>query len=322
MILILCFSAPESEAIFVQEIDLSPIDIVQEIEVVSVSGTVTDVAGEPLIGVTVQIKGTGTGTATDFDGTYSLEKVDEDAILVFSYVGMVTREEPVRGRSQIDVVMQEDATQLEEVVVTALNIERDRSSLGYSVTQIGEAELNRVKQNNFVNSLTGKVAGLQISKAATGLDGSSRVVLRGISSLLGNNRPLFVVDGVPVDNSFGGGGQWGGRDMGDALSDINPEDIASVSVLKGAGAAALYGSRGANGAIIIQTKKGHKTDGIGITATSSYVASAPMVYPDFQNEYGHGAFGLYPTNQSPRDISDTPFPWGWSWGQKWMEKID
>lgn len=313
-ILILCFFVLESGAVIVYEIDSSPSNAIRGKEEISVSGMVTDAAGDPLIGVTVQIKGTGTGTATDFDGTYYLDKVDEDAILVFSYVGMVTLEEAVRGRSQIDVVMQEDATRLEEVVVTALNIERDRSSLGYSVTQIEGAELNRVKQNNFVNSLTGKVAGLQISKAATGLDGSSRVVLRGISSLLGNNRPLFVVDGIPVDNSFGGGGQWGGRDMGDALSDINPEDIASISVLKGAGAAALYGSRGANGAIIIQTKKGYKTEGVGITATSSYVASTPMVYPDFQNEYGHGAFGLYPTDQSPRDISDTPFPWGWSWG--------
>src|SRR5699024_6493296 len=164
-------------------------------------------------GVTVQVKGTQLGTATDLDGSFSLSEVNEDAILIFSYIGMMTIEEPVNGRNNIHVIMEEDAARLEEVVVTALNIERDKSSLGYSVTQIEGTELNRVKQNNFVNSLTGKVAGLQISKAATGLDGSSRVVLRGISSLLGNNRPLFVVDGVPVDNSFGGGGQWGGRDM-------------------------------------------------------------------------------------------------------------
>lgn len=272
-------------------------------------------------GVNVFIKGTTNGTITDFDGEYSLEVPDQYAVLSFSFIGFEPHDEPLNGQSRLNIVLNEDMRNLKEVVITALNIERDKSSLGYSVTQLGGEEMNQAKENNVINGMAGKVAGLQVTKAPTGVDGSTRVVLRGINSLTGNNRPLIVVDGIPVDASSGGAGQWGGKDMGDALSDLNPEDIESYSVLKGAGAAAAYGSRGANGVILITTKKGKKGKGLGISTSSSYQIEQPYVFPDFQNEYGHGAFGQYPTKVNAMDISDTPLPWGWSWGPK-MDGLD
>ena len=211
----------------------------------------------------------------------------------------------------------EDILAIEEVVVTALSIERDKNSLGYSITQVGSDELNSVKENNPINSLAGKVAGLQISSTPTGVDGSTRVILRGVASLSSGNRPLIVVDGIPVDgDTYGGAGLGGGKDMGDALSDINPEDIESMSVLKGAGAAAAYGSRGSNGVILITTKSGTRRKGLGVTFNSSYIMESASVYPQLQNKYGQGAFGQHPT-EVVADMSDIKGeePWIWSWGR-------
>ncbi len=284
-----------------------------------ITGKVTSLA-EPqgLPGVNVVIKGTTAGVITDINGNYQINKPNENAILQFSFIGFETQEKSVSGQSVINVVLSEDIHSIDEVVVTALNIERDKNSLGYSITQVGNEEINTVKQTNPINSLAGKVAGLQISNTPSGVDGSSRVVLRGISSLSGSNRPLIVIDGIPVEgNSYGGSGIGGGKDMGDALSDINPEDIESMSVLKGAGAAAAYGSRGASGVILIITKNGSKRKGIGVTVSSSYIMESPLVYPELQSEYGQGAFGQYPTEvvASMANIRGEE-PWIWSWGRK------
>jgi TonB-linked SusC/RagA family outer membrane protein len=284
-----------------------------------VTGKVTSkTETEGLPGVNVIIKGTVTGMTTDVNGMYSISVPAADAVLQFSFIGFQSREIPVTGQSVINVVLEEDVQSIDEVVVTALSIERNKNSLGYSITQVGSEELTSVKESNPINSLAGKVAGLQISNTPSGVDGSTRVVLRGISSLSGSNRPLIVIDGVPVEgDSYGGAGIWGGKDMGDALSDINPEDIENMSVLKGAGAAAAYGSRGANGVILITTKSGATRKGIGVSVSSSYIMESPLVYPELQNKYGQGGFGQHPTElgTTMTNIKGEE-PWIWSWGRK------
>jgi TonB-linked SusC/RagA family outer membrane protein len=277
-----------------------------------ISGVVKDSkTGESIPGVSVVTMGTKEGIATDLDGKFSLKVLNLNDVLSVSFVGYTTQNITMNGNTTFDILLVEDVTKLEEVVVTALNINRTKTSLGYSISTLDGKDLNKAKENNVINSLSGKVAGLQISKSASGVDGSSRVVLRGISSLLGENRPLVVVDGIPVNAGHGGGGMWGGTDGGDGLSDINSEDIESMSILKGAGAAAAYGSRGANGVILITTKKGLNKKGLGVSLTSNYMNDSPMLYPKFQNEYGHGAFGTYPAS-----LPDIGNPWMWSYGPK------
>lgn len=272
--------------------------------------TATEKAGVP--GVNVVIKGTTTGVISDINGNYQIDVPDNNSVLQFSFIGFATQEVPVNGKSNINIQLQEDVHSIDEVVVTALSIERNKNSLGYSITQVDSDEISQAKENNPINSLAGKVAGLQITKAPTGVDGSSRVILRGVASLLGNNRPLFVIDGIPMDAGYGGGGRWGGKDSGDALADLNPEDIESMSVLKGAGAAAAYGSRGANGVILVTTKKGKSRKGIGITVSSGYTTETPMITPDFQYDYAQGAFTDYPAMNGSR----LDHPWIWSYGPK------
>ncbi|SHE94004.1 TonB-linked outer membrane protein, SusC/RagA family [Mariniphaga anaerophila] len=278
-----------------------------------VSGRVTSAdEQEGLPGVNVIIKGTSKGVITDASGNYSIEIPNENVVLQYSFIGFNTQEFSVNGQRTINVVLTEDIQSIDEIVVTALAIERDKNSLGYSITQVSADEINQAKENNPINSLAGKVAGLQITKAPTGVDGSSRVILRGVASLLGNNRPLFVIDGIPMDAGYGGGGRWGGVDSGDALSDLNPEDIESMSVLKGAGAAAAYGSRGANGVILVTTKKGKIRKGIGISVSSGYTVETPMITPEFQYAYAQGAFTQYPAMNGSR----LDHPWIWSYGPK------
>ena len=269
----------------------------------------------PLIGVSVLVKGTKKGTTTDFDGNYSLANIGDNDILEFSYIGYSTKEIAVTNQTTINVYMDINAEQIDEVVVTALNIQRDKESLGYSISQVSSEEVNVARENNIVNSLSGKVSGLQITQSNTGVDGSSRVLLRGITTINGNNRPLVVVDGIPISNSSGGASGSGGIDRGDALSDINPDDVESISVLKGAGAAAAYGSLGMNGVILITTKSGIKKDGVGISFNSSFSFIDIALTPDLQNEYGAGAFGDFaPINANGRPVLDYPF--SWSWGPK------
>lgn len=295
-----------------------------------VSGQVLEMeTNMPLIGVTIVVKGTDKGVTTDFDGKYEINGIADTDVLVFSYIGYKTKEFLVGGQSTINVSLEVDAQEMDEVVITALNIQRDKESLGYSVSQISAAEVNVAKENNVMNSLTGKVSGLQISQANTGVDGSSRILLRGVTTINGSNRPLVVVDGIPISNDAGGGSQWGGVDRGDALSDINPDDVESISVLKGAGAAAAYGSLGMHGVILITTKSGTKKQGIGISLNSSFSFTEVALTPDLQNEYGSGAFGDFaPIGADGRPILDYPF--SWSWGPKmegqlytnWLGKPD
>lgn len=282
----------------------------------SVSGKVLEQGTNvPVLGVTILVKGTNNGTSTDFDGKFMLQNAGVNPVLVLSHIGYKTREVVVGNRNNITILLGVNAEEMDEVVVTALNIERDKESLGYSVSQISSGEVNVARENNVMNSLSGKVSGLQITQANTGVNSSSRVLLRGITTISGSNRPLVVIDGIPVNNGSGGASSWGGVDRGDALSDINPDDVESISVLKGAGAAAAYGSLGMNGVILITTKSGKKRKGIGVSLNSSFTLTEAYLTPDLQNEYGTGAFGGFaPIAGNGRPVLD--YPYSWSWGPR------
>ena len=261
-----------------------------------ISGTVADESGLPLPGVNIIVKGTTNGTQTDFDGKYSINASVGD-VLSFTYVGLKSQEVTVGASSTLNVTMQEDASVLDEVVVTALGIKREKKSLGYATQEVKGEAVSNVKSSNFVNSLSGRVAGLDIKTTGT-LGGSTNVVIRGNSSIAGNNQALFVIDGIPVDNSNSNSTDQrtgrGGYDYGNAASDINPDDIESINVLKGAAATALYGSRASNGVVMITTKKGTEKKGIGITITSSMTLGTAdkETLPRYQNKYGAG-YGPY-----------------------------
>lgn len=267
---------------------------------ITVKGQVTDQAGGPLTGVTVVVKGTTRGTITDFEGNYTLVNVPGDAVLVFSFIGMKDKEIVVAGESSINVSLEEETVGVGEVVVTAMGIKRQKRSIGYSTSEVGGNQLIESRDLNLGNALSGKVAGVSVAGNATGLGGSSRVVIRGNASLTGNNQPLYVIDGVPFDNTNqGSAGQWGGMDLGDGLSNINADDIASVQVLKGAAAAALYGYRGGNGAILITTKSGKKIqDGIGVEFNNNLTFNTINDYRSFQKVYGQGTQGIRPSDQT------------------------
>ncbi|WP_196890614.1 SusC/RagA family TonB-linked outer membrane protein [Aureivirga marina] len=261
----------------------------------TITGTVSDETG-PVPGVNIVVKGTATGTDTDFEGNFSIEASSDD-ILVFSFVGYKTVEELVGDRTVIYLTLTEDTEALDEVVVTALGVSRDKKSLGYATQEVKGDDVNTIKSGNITNALSGKVSGVQI-KTNNNIGGSTNVIIRGNSSLGFDNQALFVVDGVPIDNSTtNAGGQStarGGYDFGNVASDINPEDIASVNVLKGAAASALYGSRAANGVIIITTKKGRKGRGIGVTINSGISTGSidKSTFPKYQKQYGAG-YGPY-----------------------------
>lgn len=254
---------------------------------INVTGTVTDEAGMPLPGVAVQHKGTSSGTTSDFDGKYNID-VSSNTTLVFTYMGYKEQEVEVAGRSTIDIAMEPDAQSLDEVVVTALGISRNKQTLGYAVQDLKGEEITLTPETNIVNSLSGKIAGVQVTSGGSTVGASSRIVIRGNSSF-SDNQPLFVVDGTPIDNSTTNLGGNGGVDWGNTASDIDPNSIESVTVLKGANASALYGSRAANGVIIITTKKGGKNGtGLGVDYISSVVFDKPGYFPKQQNEYGGG----------------------------------
>lgn len=254
----------------------------------TVSGDVASANGEPLAGVSVLLQGTSTGTVTDAKGKYSLSVPKANAILVFSYTGYLSQTVNVKGRSVINVSLESDSKQLSEVVVTALGIKKERRSLGYSIQEVEGAKLSIAKETNVINSLKGRVAGVHINSSSAGPAGSVYVAIRGNSSLAGNNQPLFVVDGIPINNdNLNQAGVGGGRDFGDGIKDINPDDIETVSVLKGGNGATLYGSRGANGVILITTKKGTKK-GLGVSINSNITLETPNTVPKFQNTWGMG----------------------------------
>lgn len=258
---------------------------------VTTTGQVVDAKGEPLIGVSILEVGTTNGTITDIDGNFTLS-VNEGATLEISYIGYKTQTLPVRAKLG-QIVMKEDTEVLDEVVVTALGIKRSQKALSYNVQEVKGDALTAVKDANFMNSLAGKVAGVQISSGATGAGGAARVVMRGMKSLTKDNNALYVIDGVPVFNtgSSGGEGQYGSMGGSDAVADLNPDDIASVSMMTGPSAAALYGSAAANGVVLITTKKG-QTEKTNVTVSNSTTFSKAYIMPEMQNRYGTSA-GLF-----------------------------
>jgi TonB-linked SusC/RagA family outer membrane protein len=280
--------------------DVSPLTVPA---VVGVSGRVTDENGTSFPGVNVVVKGTTTGTVTDTDGKYTIDVPDDKSILVFSFVGYTVQEVSVEGRTVIDLVMAPDVTALEEIVVTGLGIKKESKKLGYATTTVQTNELLQQRTTNVMESLEGKVAGLNITPPAAGAGSSMQIRLRGQSAFAGgNNAPLFVINGLPMDQGVrnaNGAGQVEQRDRGDNLQNINPDDIESMTVLKGATAAAIYGARAANGAVIITTKSGSKSQGIGVDFTSSYTTSHALSFIDeiTQTEYGMGTGGVRPKTQ-------------------------
>lgn len=275
-----------------------------------VSGRVTDVdEGMGLPGVNVVLQGTTNGTVTDVDGEYSLTVPSGEGTLVFTFVGMATQEVPINGRSRIDILMAPDVAQLSEVVVTALGLDREKASLGYATQEITGEQVNTVKDVNFMNSLSGKVAGLSI-KRSNDMGGSTNVVVRGYKSLTGNNQALFVVDGIVMSNEISNSANQqtgrGGYDYGNAAMDINPNDIESINVLKGAAATALYGSRAANGVIVITTKKGGARKGIGLNASfgTTFGTIDKSTFVNYQKEYGAGYGPYYATGGGYYDEFD------------------
>lgn len=276
----------------------------QEIEI---TGVVHDNYNEPIIGANILVKGTSTGVITDLDGRFSLKVPSSDAVLVISYIGFHSQEIPVKNQRNFVITLVASTEELEEVVVTALGLKRETKALGYSVQELKGESITEARESNLINSLSGKMAGVQVSRSGNGDAGSSRIIIRGNNSVAGNNEPLVVVDGVPVNNFNGGSGgvnQWGGSDSGNGLSDINPDDIESISVLKGAAAAALYGARAGNGVLMITTKKGSQSKGLGITLNSNVMFETPLIKPEMQNVYGQGTNGVFGANSN------------YSWGPK------
>lgn len=270
----------------------------------TVTGKVTD-GSEPIIGASVMVKGTkGAGAVTDLDGNFELN-VKPGTLIEVSYVGY--KSQVLKARKGMTIVLKEDEKSLDEVVVTALGIKRDRKALGYGVGEVKGDELKKAKETNVINSLAGKVAGLVVSQTAGGASGSTRVVLRGNTEMTGNNQPLYVVDGVPLDNTnFGSAGTNGGFDLGDGISSINPDDIESMSVLKGPAASALYGSRASHGVILITTKKAAK-DKMSVEYNGSLTFDTQLAkWNNTQKVYGMGSNGKYSIDA----VSNTNKSWG------------
>lgn len=278
-----------------------------------VNGTVKDANGEPLIGVSVSVKGSGTGVITNANGGFTLLAAKGD-VIEFSYVGYGQKKVVVNDTPNLAVVLQEDTKQLDEVVVTALGIKRAEKALSYSVQQIKSDEVNAVKDPNFMNSLTGKVAGVTINRSSTGVGGATRVIMRGAKSIVGDNNVLYVVDGMPIGNRSSGelNTYYSTPIGGEGISDFNPEDIESISVLTGPSAAALYGSSAANGVVIINTKKG-KEGKLKVSVSNNTDFISAYIMPEFQNSYGNekgsykswGALMANPTTFNPRNFFNT-----------------
>jgi TonB-linked SusC/RagA family outer membrane protein len=262
----------------------------------TVSGLVKDKEmGEPLVGVSVSVKGTKNATMTDLNGNYTIQTNAKD-VLEFKYVGMKNAEETVGNRKIINVSLSPNAESLGEVVVTAMGIKRQSETLTYSAQTVGGKDVNDIKSINMINSLQGKSAGLQITPNSTGAGGSSKILFRGNKSISGSNQPLIVIDGVPTMTNTANSqvsSDWGGeRDAGDVMSTINPDDIASITLLKGAAASALYGAVAANGAIMITTKQG-MAGKVNVNVSSNTTMEMPMILPKFQDTYGAGADGTF-----------------------------
>ncbi len=283
-------------AVVDKQIILSAGEVNKNQSKLQVKGVITDPNGEALIGVSVKIKGQSLGTVSDIDGFFTLT-VNKDEVLSFSYIGFASQSIKVADEKKLHIVLREDTEVLNEVVVTALGIKKEAKSLSYNVQQVGNSEISRIADPNFVNNLNGRVAGVTINSSSSGIGGASRVIMRGAKSLNGNNNALYVVDGIPMidmsasstqpSDSYEGAGQ-----SGDPISGLNMEDIESISVLSGPSAAALYGSAAANGVVMITTKKG-KEGRTSVSISNNTTFSAPLILPDFQNQYGPSEVGSY-----------------------------
>ena len=255
-----------------------------------ITGKVTDEQGEPLIGAAIFVKGTGDRAITDMDGNYALSTGNESPVIVVSYMGYETKEVPAGKQTVVNVKLGENTEELGEVIVTALGIKREKKMLGYAVQDLKSEQLNLTGDPSVTSALAGKIAGVEMNTASTGLGGSTKITIRGNSSLTDNNQPLWVVDGVPFsDNQTSDVTAYGGYDRGGTSFDLNPEDIESISVLKGPNAAALYGARAGNGVILVTTKKGVKQKGFGVTYSGSFTWSQPAQTIKLQKTYGQGS---------------------------------
>ena len=263
-----------------------------------ITGKVTDEKGSDVAGATVTVKGTNRGTNTDGSGRYRLTVVDDNAVLVFSYIGYTKQEVQVGSRSVIDVSLVPGDAVLQEVVVTALGISKDARKLGYAVTTIDASAFTKARETNIGNSLVGRVAGLSVKGTNSGPGGTSKLLLRGMPSMNSAGSPLIVINGVPMDNTQrGSAGEWGGADGGDGLGNLNPDDIETITVLKGQSASALYGARASNGVILVTTKRGKKGD-FAVDYNMNLTTDQPVNFTNFQYEYGQGIGGVKPTTQA------------------------
>lgn len=273
-----------------------------------ITGQVVDSANNPVSDVSILIKGTKIGTTTNREGSFSLESSAYSGRLVISHIGYAIQELSFSGSMNLKITLLSQVNIQKEIIITALGIKKEKKALGYSITEVKGEELTQARSVDVSSSLEGKVAGLNITSTATGPGGSTRITIRGDGSISGNNQPLIVVDGMPLNNdNLGSAGTWGGMDLGDGISSISPDEIATISVLKGGTAAALYGARASNGVILITTKGGAKRKGIGVEVNSNYVVESLLYsrWKDFQYEYGSGVGGSYGSN-----LNDMAPSWG------------
>ena len=291
----------------------------------TISGRVTDSSGEPMVGATVRAPNSNAGSLTNSEGRYEISVPQDASLLIFSFIGYTNQEISIEGRSTIDVTLESEEVQLGDVVITALGIRKESKKLGYATTSIAPEEVNVNRTPNFMNALQGKVAGVNVSTLGTGPGGTSKIRIRGQSSISGQNNPLIVVNGVPIDNTNFGtnprnagadgalGTNGGGvtSDGGDGLTSINPDDIENITVLKGAAAAALYGSRAKDGVIMITTKTRGSGPGIGVSYNLNYTWEQPLDFTDYQYEYGQGENGVRPTSPNPTSGQ-------WSFGERFQ----
>ncbi len=292
-----------------------------------VAGRVTDESSAGMPGVNILVKGTAIGTVSDSEGNFIINVPSSEAVLVFSFVGYLTKEMPAGSQTNVTVNLEPDVVALSEVVVTALGIERSAKSLGYATTKVSSDQLSINRTPNLMNSLQGKIAGVNISSLGTGPGGTSKIRIRGQSSINGQNSPLIVINGVPIDNTNFGtnpgnqgsdgaiGNRGGGAttDGGDGLTSINPDDVESMTVLKGAAAAALYGSRAKDGVIMITTKSKGKEKGIGVTYNMNYMNDQVLDFTDYQYEFGQGEYGVGPASPG---APANPVTGQWSFGPR------
>ena len=323
LLLLLCLSMGASlPSAYAKEGKKTNISFQKQDQNILIKGTVLEPDGTPVIGAYILVSGEENGTITDTDGQFSIKVANSNAVLEIQSMGFVSQKLQVGNRSELNITLLTDNKQLNEVVVTALGVKRETKALGYSVQEVKGNELVKAKEANVVNSLAGRVAGVQVTGGNSGVGSTSLISIRGESSLIpGNNSPLFVVDGVPISNRTTSNRNEGNLevDYGNGASDINSDDIESISVLKGANATALYGSRGANGVILITTKSGEGQKGLGVSFSTGMTFEEPLRLPKYQNTYGQGSnFAFEYENGAGKGIADGVDE---SWGPK-LDQID